>query len=145
MPIDADRIQADIDVIAACTDTPGAGASRPTFSDAWRRARDYVAQQAEAFGCKVRVDACGNLHARPNAIAWDAPAWLSGSHIDSVPHGGNFDGVTGIVLPLEVLRVAKEDIGKVIGKEGRTAQSMRTILAAVSTKLGKRAHLDIVD
>lgn len=43
------------------------------------------------------------------------------------------------------LRVAKEDIGKVIGKEGRTAQSMRTILAAVSTKLGKRAHLDIID
>lgn len=43
------------------------------------------------------------------------------------------------------LRVAKDDIGKVIGKEGRTAQSMRTILAAVSTKVGKRAHLDIVD
>ena len=43
------------------------------------------------------------------------------------------------------LRVHKEDVGKVIGKEGRTAQSMRTILVAVSTKLGKRAHLDIVD
>jgi hypothetical protein len=43
------------------------------------------------------------------------------------------------------LRVAKEDIGKVIGKDGRTAQSMRTILTAVSTKLGKRAHLDIID
>jgi predicted RNA-binding protein YlqC (UPF0109 family) len=43
------------------------------------------------------------------------------------------------------LRVAKDDIGKVIGKEGRTAQSMRTILTAASTKLGKRAHLDIVD
>jgi predicted RNA-binding protein YlqC (UPF0109 family) len=43
------------------------------------------------------------------------------------------------------LRVAREDIGKVIGKEGRTAQSMRTILTAVSTKLGRRAHLDIVD
>ena len=43
------------------------------------------------------------------------------------------------------LRVAKEDIGKVIGKDGKTAQSMRAILAAVSTKLGKRAHLDIVD
>lgn len=43
------------------------------------------------------------------------------------------------------LRVAKDDIGKVIGKEGRTAQSMRTILAAVSTKVGRRAHLDIVD
>jgi predicted RNA-binding protein YlqC (UPF0109 family) len=43
------------------------------------------------------------------------------------------------------LRVAREDVGKVIGKEGRTAQSMRTILTAVSTKLGRRAHLDIVD
>src|SRR6478735_790710 len=37
------------------------------------------------------------------------------------------------------LRVAKEDVGKVIGKEGRTAQSMRTILTAVSTELGRRA------
>ncbi len=43
------------------------------------------------------------------------------------------------------LHVAKEDIGKVIGKEGRTAQSMRTILTAVSTKIGRRASLDIVD
>jgi predicted RNA-binding protein YlqC (UPF0109 family) len=43
------------------------------------------------------------------------------------------------------LRVAKEDIGKVIGKEGRTAQSMRTLLTALSTKLGRRAQLDIVD
>jgi predicted RNA-binding protein YlqC (UPF0109 family) len=43
------------------------------------------------------------------------------------------------------LRVAKDDIGKVIGKEGRTAQSMRTILTALSTKLGRRAQLDIVD
>jgi hypothetical protein len=43
------------------------------------------------------------------------------------------------------LRVAKGDIGKVIGREGRTAQSMRTILAAASTKMGRRSHLDIVD
>jgi predicted RNA-binding protein YlqC (UPF0109 family) len=43
------------------------------------------------------------------------------------------------------LRVARDDIGKVIGKEGRTAQSMRTLLTAVSAKLGRRANLDIVD
>lgn len=43
------------------------------------------------------------------------------------------------------LRVARDDIGKVIGKEGRTAQSMRTLLSALSAKLGRRAHLDIVD
>lgn len=43
------------------------------------------------------------------------------------------------------LKVAKDDIGKVIGRDGRTAQSMRTILSAASTKIGRRAHLDIVD
>lgn len=43
------------------------------------------------------------------------------------------------------LKVAKSDIGKVIGKDGRTAQSMRTILSAASIKLGRRVHLDIVD
>ncbi len=43
------------------------------------------------------------------------------------------------------LRVAKNDIGKVIGRDGRTAQSIRTLLAAASTKVGRRAHLDILD
>ncbi len=43
------------------------------------------------------------------------------------------------------LSVAQEDIGKVIGKDGRTAQSIRTLLAAAAMRAGKRAHLDIVD
>ena len=43
------------------------------------------------------------------------------------------------------LRVAKEDLGKVIGKEGRTARAMRTILSAASTKIKKRAVLEILE
>lgn len=43
------------------------------------------------------------------------------------------------------LKVAKEDLGKIIGKEGRTARSLRTILAAVSTKLKKRSVLEILE
>jgi len=43
------------------------------------------------------------------------------------------------------LRVAREDIGKVIGKDGRTAQSIRALLAAAASRLNKRALLDIVD
>jgi predicted RNA-binding protein YlqC (UPF0109 family) len=43
------------------------------------------------------------------------------------------------------LRVAQEDLGKVIGKEGRTARSMRTILNAAGTKLGKRCVLEILE
>ncbi len=108
MPISVDRIRADIDAIARFTESPG-GADRPTFSQAWRDARDYVIAQAELAGCKVRVDAAGNVHARPESIAWDAPVWLSGSHLDSVPRGGNYDGVAGVVAPLEVLRAADDD------------------------------------
>ncbi|MBW2091195.1 MAG: KH domain-containing protein [Deltaproteobacteria bacterium] len=43
------------------------------------------------------------------------------------------------------LRVAKEDLGKVIGKQGRTARAMRTILSAASTKLKKRSVLEIIE
>ena len=43
------------------------------------------------------------------------------------------------------LRVAKEDLGKVIGKQGRTARAMRTILSAASTKIRKRSVLEIVE
>ena len=43
------------------------------------------------------------------------------------------------------LRVAREDIGKVIGKSGRTAEAMRVLLNAASTKAGRRIHLDILD
>jgi predicted RNA-binding protein YlqC (UPF0109 family) len=43
------------------------------------------------------------------------------------------------------LKVAKEDLGKVIGKQGRTARAMRTILSAASTKIGKRSVLEIIE
>lgn len=43
------------------------------------------------------------------------------------------------------LRVAQEDLGKVIGKQGRTAQAMRTILSAAGTKMGKRCVLEILE
>jgi allantoate deiminase len=108
MPISADRIRADIDAIARFTESPG-GADRPTFSNAWRAARDYVMEQAKRVGCKVRIDAAGNMHARPESVDCATPVWLSGSHIDSVPRGGSYDGVAGIVTPLEVLRAAQED------------------------------------
>jgi predicted RNA-binding protein YlqC (UPF0109 family) len=43
------------------------------------------------------------------------------------------------------LRVAREDIGKVIGKSGKTAEAMRVVLSAASAKVGRRVHLDILD
>ena len=104
MAINTERIRADIEAIARFTETPGAGATRPTFSDAWRQARDYVIDQAKRAGCAIRIDAFGNVHARPATLVWDSRAWLCGSHIDTVPHGGDYDGVAGIVVALEILR-----------------------------------------
>src|SRR4051812_50195576 len=99
MAINAERIQADIDAIAGFTETPSEGATRPTFSNAWRQARDYLVGQLEAAGCKVKIDAAGNVHARTSAIGWESPVWLSGSHIDTVPNGGEFCGPPGGVPP----------------------------------------------
>jgi predicted RNA-binding protein YlqC (UPF0109 family) len=53
--------------------------------------------------------------------------------------------VQGDRFPRIELSVAREDIGKIIGKDGRTAQSIRTLLNAAASKLGRRAHLDILD
>ncbi len=53
--------------------------------------------------------------------------------------------VEGEVTSVIELRVAKSDLGKVIGKEGRTARAMRTLLTAASTKLKKRSVLEIIE
>lgn len=108
MPVEHDRIRRDLAMIATFTATPGHGATRPTFSPAWRDACDYLKRELASLGCKVRVDAAGNLHARPPGLAWETPAWASGSHLDSVPNGGDYDGVAGVVVPLELLRAAHE-------------------------------------
>jgi N-carbamoyl-L-amino-acid hydrolase len=103
MPIRAERIQADLAALKL-----GAGASRRIFSVVWSDARDYIAAQLVSAGCDVRIDPAGNLHARQTAISWDAPAWLSGSHLDSGVNCG--DGAIGIIATLEAFRAAREDI-----------------------------------
>jgi hydantoinase/carbamoylase family amidase len=117
MPIKPARISRDIDTLAVFSESAASiGFSRPTFSKPWRQARDYIIAQAEAAGCKTRIDAFGNVHARPKKFDWGGNVWLSGSHLDSVPTGGKFDGVVGVVCALEVLRVGHE-AGKIIPLE----------------------------
>jgi predicted RNA-binding protein YlqC (UPF0109 family) len=61
------------------------------------------------------------------------------------PDSVSVDEVAGEQTSVIELRVAKEDMGKVIGKEGRTAHAMRTILSAASMKFNKRAVLEILE
>ena len=110
MPISLERLERNLETIARATQTPGSGADRPTFSPAWAEAVEYVVREATACGCGARRDASGNVHLRPQADTSSSRSrlWLSGSHLDSVPQGGDFDGVVGVIVPLEVMRAARE-------------------------------------
>lgn len=74
----------------------------------------------------------------------DLVALIARSLVDH-PDKVSVHEVQGDRFPRIELSVAREDIGKVIGKDGRTAQSIRTLLSAAAAKAGRRAHLDIVD
>ncbi|MDD3981677.1 MAG: M20 family metallo-hydrolase [Spirochaetales bacterium] len=99
------RLMNDIETIAEWNESdPSAGYNRPTFSPSWAAAREYIIEEVRKLGCSIKMDPTGNLHARSAGISWDEPAWLCGSHIDTVPSGGKFDGVVGVVVALELLR-----------------------------------------
>ena len=74
----------------------------------------------------------------------DLIEFMAKSLVDQ-PESVEVTEVAGEQTTVVELKVAKEDLGKVIGKQGRTARSMRTILNAASTKLQKRSILEIVE
>ncbi len=74
----------------------------------------------------------------------DLIAYIAKSLVDN-PEAVEVSEVGGEQTSVIELRVAKDDLGKVIGKQGRTARAMRTILNAASTKIRKRAVLEIVE
>lgn len=85
------------------------GVSRIGYSDADIAGRKYLLRLVEAARLKARIDAAGNIFVRkPGTDAALAPI-LFGSHIDSVPNGGNFDGDLGSLAAIEILRVLGEN------------------------------------
>ena len=83
---------------AASLDEPGV--TRASFGAGERAAHALVAEAARAVGLEVSWDAVGTLRAVLPGHDRDLPAVLVGSHLDSVPHGGNFDGAAGVVMGL---------------------------------------------
>lgn len=79
-----------------------------------------------------------------NASLKDLVEFMAKALVDK-PDDVEVNEVIGEQTTVVELKVAKEDLGKVIGKQGRTARSMRTILNAASTKLNKRSVLEIVE
>ncbi|KPI43480.1 putative hydrolase [Cyphellophora attinorum] len=93
------------------------GLTRLALSPADRLARDWFVAETKSLGCEVTVDAVGNIFAvRPGIASKEnggkgerRPATFAGSHLDSQPTGGRYDGVLGVCAGVEILRVLEEE------------------------------------
>ncbi|RHW40367.1 Zn-dependent hydrolase [Neobacillus notoginsengisoli] len=97
-----ERIEKHIEALSQFTATPGKGTTRLTYSKEDLQAREYLKEKMREYGLEVREDGLGNIFSRVEGTLKDAPSVLIGSHFDSVPNGGSYDGPTGVVAALEV-------------------------------------------
>ena len=104
LTINSQRLWDDLMHTAQFGGTPKGGIKRMTVSDEDKRVRDWFKAECEALGCTVQVDEVGNMFAtRPGKRADILPIAM-GSHLDTQPTGGKFDGVLGVLGALEALR-----------------------------------------
>ncbi|EMA64829.1 Zn-dependent hydrolase [Halorubrum kocurii] len=112
MHVDRERLRRDITetgAFGAIETDEGHGRTVLTGSEADRDAREYLVDALEAAGMDVRVDPVGNVAGRwvPDGADPDAGAVALGSHLDSVPRGGIFDGPLGVFGALEAVRAIR--------------------------------------
>ena len=87
---------------------PNGGCRRLALTDEDKEGRDLFVRWCEEAGCTVSVDRMGNIFARRPGRNNDLPAVVTGSHLDTQPHGGKFDGVYGVLAGLEVIRTLND-------------------------------------
>lgn len=112
LPINADRLWADLMALAAITD-PERPWTRRAFSQRFLEGRAWLEERMRAAGLATRLDAAGNLIGRRPGRGAGKGTIVIGSHTDTVPEGGRFDGVAGVVAGLEIVR-ALADAGFVL-------------------------------
>ena len=100
--VDSQRLQGTLEKLSGFGRNPEGGVTRIGFSETDMAAREYVIGLMKQAGLEVRVDPAGNIFGR-RAGSEKLPILLFGSHIDSVLHGGNFDGDVGSMGSIEVM------------------------------------------
>lgn len=103
LPVDPARIADVIDGLARLTD-PGRPYTRRAFTALFPAGRDFLEGAFRAAGLETRIDAAGNLVGRRPGRAPGHGAIMLGSHSDTVPDGGRYDGIAGVAVALEVVR-----------------------------------------
>ncbi len=103
-----DRLWNDIVTTARFGGTDKGGVTRLTLTEEDRQVRDWFVGECRALGCSVEVDGIGNIFATYPGEDMALPAIAVGSHLDTQPQGGRFDGILGVLAGVEILRTLKE-------------------------------------
>jgi N-carbamoyl-L-amino-acid hydrolase len=107
LTVNSDRLSESINRLAKIGKQPSGSICRLAFTPEDLQARYLVQQWMIEAGMTVRTDAAGNLIGTYAGTVEDAPALATGSHIDTVPSGGRFDGVLGVLAGIEVVRTLR--------------------------------------
>jgi len=105
LTVNLDRLMADLEAFSAIGGDGQGGVTRLAFTPADQSARRLFQDKLAAAGLRVRVDAIGNVFGRRGGRETALPPVLLGSHMDSAPNGGRFDGPLGVLSALEVVRM----------------------------------------
>ena len=106
--IDAERLWRSLMELAKIGATPKGGVRRVTLTPADREGRERFALWCREAGLELRVDAIGNMFARRAGREAAAPPVVMGSHLDTQPNGGRFDGAYGVMAGLEIMRALND-------------------------------------
>jgi beta-ureidopropionase / N-carbamoyl-L-amino-acid hydrolase len=107
LPLDADRLWADVMALAEITD-PARPYTRRSFTALFLEGRAWLAQKFAEAGLATRIDTAGNLIGRLEGTNPALGVIAIGSHSDTVPSGGRFDGIAGVVTGLEIVRALRD-------------------------------------
>src|SRR6202790_3089471 len=107
IPDRAEKVIARCKRLASITETPGS-TCRTFLSIAMRECYRVVGEWLDAAGAAVTIDAAGNLRGFYSAAQTNAPRLLLGSHLDTVPDAGAYDGVLGVVLAVSLLEMLED-------------------------------------
>jgi len=107
--VNGKRLQRTLEQMAEIGATPGGGVQRLTLSDEDQKARDLFVKWLKELDLEITIDEMGNIFGRRPGKNNDLAPVLSGSHIDSQPKGGRFDGILGVMGALEVMRTLHDN------------------------------------
>ncbi len=107
--INRNRLVSTMNEQASIGHTPGGGLHRLALSDEDKEVRDWLLKKMKDLGLETRIDTVGNMFGRRSGIDSDAAPVLVGSHLDSQPYGGIYDGALGVVSSLELIQTLNDN------------------------------------